>query len=204
MAYAICVAGPAGQDKLEFMQALAVALEAEGLKVGLLSQSADNPGAAFWSASAQAGGGALSLWRSQTGELSLDEILGRYFFDLDVVLCHGYDQAKRAKIEFLPGGGKPGLAGDPGLRAVVSPSGADIEKPVFKPEELKGLAGFLKSEVIPPSPPPRIRIVLDGKRIPAKEFVQDILADTIRAMVGALKGGDRPGRMEIFIEPDKS
>ncbi len=203
MAYAICVAGASGQDKLEFMQELAAALEAAGVKAGLLSRDGEPAGAAFWSASAQVGGGFLSLQRSQRADLGLDEILGRYFFDLDVVLCHGCDGEKRAKIEWLPAGGKPGLADDPGLRAVVSPSAAETDKPIFKPEAVASLAGFLKTEVVPAGPPPRIRVVLEGKRIPAKEFVQDILADTIRAMVGSLKGGDRPGRLEIFIEPDK-
>jgi hypothetical protein len=57
--------------------------------------------------------------------------------------------------------------------------------------------------VVPAKERPRLRLVLDGKRIPAKEFVQDILAQTIRAMVGSLRGGDRPGRLEVYIEPEE-
>lgn len=203
MAYAICVAGPAGEEKMEFMQQLAAALEARGLKTGLLSRAEDEGAAAFWSASAQVAGGALSLQRSQPSDLSLEEMLGRFFYDLDLVLCQGFDEEKRAKIEWLPGGDQAQLAKDPGLRAVVSGKNADTEKPLFGPDDLAGLAGYLSKEVIPQSKPPRLRVVLGGKRIPAKEFVQDILADTIRAMVGSLKGGDRPGRLEIFIRADE-
>lgn len=203
MAYAICVAGPAGEDKTEFMQQLAAALEARGLKTGLLSRAENEGAAAFWSASVQVAGGALSLQRSQPTDLSLEEMLGRFFYDLDLVLCQGFDEEKRAKIEWLPGGGQAQLAKDPGLRAVVSGENADTEKPLFGPNDLAGLAGYLSKEVIPQRQPPRLRVVLGGKRIPAKEFVQDILADTIRAMVGSLKGGDRPGRLEIFIRADE-
>lgn len=203
MAYAICVAGPAGADKLEFVQKLAAALEAKGVKMGLLSRTEGQGAAAFWSASVQIDGGGLSLQRSQPAELSLDEILGRYFHDLDAVLCQGFDDEKRAKIEWLPAGGKPGLAADPGLRAVASPQGADTDKPVFTADDADGMAAYLIKEVIPQGEPPIIRVVLGGKRIPAKDFVQDIMASTIRAMISSLKGGDRPGRLEIFIEPEK-
>lgn len=202
MAYAICVAGPSGIEKDEFLQKLAAALEAKGVRVGLLSRADDMGAAAFWSASALVNQGALSLQRSQPADASLDEMLGRYFHDLDAVLCQGFDEEKRAKIEFLPAGGKPVLAGDSGLRAVVSRQGADSDKPVFNPDETGGLAEYLIKEVIPQSEKPVIRVVLGGKRIPAKEFVQDIMASTIRAMIGSLKGGDRPGRLEIFIEPE--
>ncbi len=203
MAYAICVAGAAGEEKDEFMQQLAAALEAKGVKIGLLSRSDEHGGAAFWSASARVAQGALSLQRSQPTDLSLDEMLGRYFHDLDLVLCQGFDDEKRAKLEWLPAGGQPQLANDPGLRAVVSNKGADTDKPVFKLDDAAGLAEYLIKEVIPQSEPPRIRVVLGGKRIPAKEFVQDIMASTIRAMIGSLKGGDRPGRLEIFIEAEE-
>jgi molybdopterin-guanine dinucleotide biosynthesis protein B len=203
MAYAICVAGPSGVEKDEFMQKLAAALEAKGVKTGLLSRADDMGAAALWSASALVNQGTLSLQRSQPADASLDEMLGRYFHDLDAVLCQGFDEEKRAKIEFLPAGGKPVMAGDAGLRAVVSSQGADSDKPVFNPEETGGLAEYLIKEVIPQSEQPVIRVVLGGKRIPAKEFVQDIMASTIRAMISSLKGGDRPGRLEIFIEPEK-
>jgi molybdopterin-guanine dinucleotide biosynthesis protein B len=202
MAYAICVAGAAGEDKTEFTQQLAAALEAKGVKTGLLLRALDQGAVSFWSASGQLSGGALSLQRSQQTDLSLDEVLGRYFFDLDLVLCQGFDEEKRAKVEWLPEGEQAQLAGDPGLRAVISSRTIDLDKPLFAPDDIKGLADYLINEVIPKSKQPRIRIVLGGKRIPAKEFVQDILADTIRAMVGSLKGGDRPGRLEIFIQAD--
>jgi molybdopterin-guanine dinucleotide biosynthesis protein B len=203
MAYAICVAGPSGADKNEFMQKLAAALEAKGVRMGLLSKADGQGAAVFCSASVQVSQGALSLQRKQADDTSLDEMLGRYFHDLDVVLCQGFDQEKRAKIEFLPTGGKPALAADPGLRAVAGPQDADTDKPMFALDDAGGLADYLIEEVIPQSDQPIIRVVLGGKRIPAKEFVQDIMASTIRAMIGALKGGDRPGRLEIFIEPEQ-
>lgn len=203
MAYAICVAGAAGEEKTKFMQQLAAALEAKGVATGLLSRADDQGAAAFWSASALLAGGALSLQRSLPADTSLDEILGRYYDELDLALCQGFDHEKRAKIEWLPGGGPSQMAGDPGLRAVIAAQGAETDKPVFGPDEVDGLVDYLIQEVIPKSDQPRIRVVLGGKRIPAKEFVQDILADTIRAMVGTLKGGDRPGRLEIFIKADE-
>jgi hypothetical protein len=89
------------------------------------------------------------------------------------------------------------------LRAVASPQGADTDKPVFGSDETDAMADYLINEVIPQSDAPSIRVVLDGKRIPAKTFVQNIMASTIRAMISTLKGGDRPGRLEIFIETDE-
>ncbi len=202
MPFAVCLAGAAGEDKLAFMDRLAAALEERGLKVGLVRRASQEAPATGARALVELEPGRLRLDRREV-DLALEEVLGRFCYGLDVVLCHGFDQEKRPKLEWLPAGGRPGLAGDPGLRAVIADGEVDTDKPVFQPQDLDGLAEFLVQEVLPQSAPPRLRVVLDGKRIPAKEFVQDILASTIRAMVGSLKGGDRPGRLEIYLEADE-
>lgn len=207
MPFAICLAGEASPEKTEFVNDLAAQLEARQVKVGFVRRQAPDLGAV---------GARVNLDISQDGTMcllsggvagvagaSLEELLGRYFAGLDLVICQGFEGEKRPKVEWLPRGGKPSLARDPGLRAVVSAQAVETDKAVYAPGDAAGLAAFLASEVIPKSQPPRMRMVLDGKRIPIKEFVQDILANTIRAMVASLKGGDRPGRLEIYIEPDE-
>ena len=47
---------------------------------------------------------------------------------------------------------------------------------------------------------PKVRVLLGGRKVPVNQFVQDMIADTARAMVASLRGGEGEGRLEIYIE----
>jgi hypothetical protein len=201
MPYAIIVAGEPGPELDSFTEGLAAELERRGRRTAVLRQGPAVEPPPGPSARLETAGGRLNLELAQ-GEGTLEELMGRHLAGLDLALCLGWEQERRAKIELAPSG-RPRLADDPGLKAVAGPAGAAPGKPSFDPADPAALAEHLLAEVVPAKERPRLRLVLGGRRIPAKEFVQDILAQTIRAMVGSLRGGDRPGRLEVYIEPEE-
>jgi len=201
MAYAVVVAGPAGPDKERMVEALALGLEGEGLCVALVESRPEDNAAPPRGRVVQTSQGVTA--QAPGGGLSLEELMGRYAAGADVALCLGFDRERRAKVEWVPPGGRPALSGDPGLRAVVGEGVDEAKVAVFPPGQEKALARHLAAEVVPAKTVQKLRVLLGGKRLPAKDFVQDILANTIRAMVASLKGGDRPGRLEVYIEPDQ-
>ena len=202
MSYAICIVGSDDQGNRKLARDLARRLGEDGLQVGIIQggeQSSLDQGLA---GEVRLGPGGMVVQSRNGGPLSLEQIMGRYLPGLDLVLTLAHPDDKRAKIEVVPQGAEPTRLDDPGLKALVCPRPLEAGKPVFAPEQVDELADFVKENVLPKRQPARVRVLLEGKRLPIKDFVQDILANTIRGMVGSLRGGDKPGRLEIYIEAD--
>lgn len=191
------LAGPSGAEKTAWIQTLAQALAARGLKLGLALQTplGDLPDHGLPCLEASPRG-----WRvSGPGLPSLDEMVARHFAGLDLVLGDLHLDQRHLKIEFCPPGAAPTLLHDPGLRALISARPIEGKLPCFSPDDVPGLAEHLVTRVLPPPKPHRVRILADGRRIPAKDFVEDIVAATIRALVSSLKGAENAGRLEIHL-----
>ncbi|MFH1033571.1 MAG: hypothetical protein V1806_03610 [Pseudomonadota bacterium] len=195
-----CLAGPQSDQTTRLLHGLAAELAGRGLKVGLISHQATAPPppppGALWEMAVGADGMCLSqaAWQPP----SLEEMLVRHAQDLDVVLSRLHQDRKVYKIEYCPAGAAPILAGDPNLKAVLSAEPLDLGLPRFTPSDLTGLADMLVG-LLPQSAPALLRVLVDGRRLPAKDFVQDIVASTIRALIGALKGGQGAKRIEIHL-----
>ncbi len=103
------------------------------------------------------------------------------------VVVDGREGAPRGVVVAKCSGGRlPEAVDTPAVKAVV---GGQFEGArSFEPGDIQGLGLWLK-EWLGEIPAERARIIVDGKRLPAKDFVQEIVAEAVVAMVGALKGG---------------
>ena len=75
--------------------------------------------------------------------------------------------------------------------------------PDKEPIQGQGLADLAKILVEQARKTPqrrRVRILADGKKLPAKGFVQDIVANTVLGLTATLKGVEGAKRLEIIIE----
>lgn len=196
MASILCLTGPAGPGKRAVVEGLAAELQRSGLRVGIIVQGGNAPEQGPVRLSLD--GRNMVLQRNLERELSLEELAALYLDDLDLVITEMHDQARGAKVAFSPDGDKPDAL--PGLRAVVSRQPGDDTLPRFAPEDLSGLAQFVRQGLAERRPPAQVRLLVGGQRVPAKGFIQDMVAGTMRGLVGSLKGGDRPGPMIIFIQ----
>lgn len=195
-----CLAGPQGEQTTQLLHGLAAELSGRGLKVGLITREtaapAPPPGGAMLEMRLAPGGVCLS--HAQWQPPSLDQVLARHAQDLDVVLSQVHQDQKVYKIEYCPPGAAPALQGDPNLKALVSDGPQEGPLPSFATQDLAGLARLLTG-LLPHPSQPQLRVLVDGRRLPAKDFVQDIVASTIRALIGALKGGQGAKRVEIHL-----
>jgi molybdopterin-guanine dinucleotide biosynthesis protein B len=89
----------------------------------------------------------LAVMRHLDGEVSLEEIIARYFSDLDLVLVEGYKELPLPKIEVVRAG-RELLCSQDQLLAVVSDDGRDLRVPCFRPGDVAGLATFLETRVL--------------------------------------------------------
>ena len=194
MPYVVCLIGPDCQEKEQILENLPQALGPNGLKTGIIKKKQNLDTAPPDRLELAEKGFVL---KAQAKEKTLPQLLEAFFSEHDLVLTTAHDQAKKAKLELVLSG-NPGQ--DPGVRAYISEKPIDSGKPTFSPTDLAGLAEFVAKEVMPEKEPARVRILLSGERIPIKGFVQDIIANAIRAMVASLRSGDKPGRLEVFID----
>ena len=190
----ICIKGPQNAGLDNWLSGLHKELCARGMKVGLIL-----PGAGTGRGMVLNTGG-LILQRPFDDEPGLMELSERYMAGLDLVISCAHPGDKKVKIAFIPDAACEALADDPGVKAVVSP--APLEHPAawFAPEDVSGLAAFITDSLTPKREPARVRVLIDGKRLPIKDFIQDILANTNRGMLNSLRGGDKKGKLEIYID----
>ena len=81
------------------------------------------------------------------------------------------------------------------------PFRADL--PHFQSEEVEGIVALLERRFLKERHEPRLRVWLDGKRIPMKDFVQDIIIQGIMGMLGTLRGFIPAGRVDLTLSPQK-
>lgn len=197
----VCLAGPQGLQFTSLLHGLAAELTRRGLKVGLVSRgqapASPPPGGALLDLRLSQDGLALhhGAWQPPT----LAEILARHGQGLDVLLSAAHQDQKVYKVEYCPPGASPTLLGDPNLKALVGEEPLPVGPPCFAPQDLAGLADLLAG-LLPHPARPLLQVLVDGRRLPAKDFVQEIVASTIRALIGALKGGQEAKRIEVHIQ----
>jgi len=85
--------------------------------------------------------------------------------------------------------------------ATVGPKPFRADLPHFQPEEAERIVELLERRFLKERHEPRIRVWLDGKRIPMKDFVQDIIIQGIMGMLGTLRGFAPARRVDITLSP---
>jgi len=139
----------------------------------------------------------------QTGpsDHSIVTLAHRYFADADIVIGEGFKHARKvAKIEVRRNADQDLRQEVHGVIAVVT----DLEISgdyIFRSNEAKEIALFIEKRYIRSRGrrPERASLLVDGRKIPLKEFVQDCLAGTVEGFVEALKLTDGAREIELRI-----
>ncbi|MCA1905801.1 MAG: hypothetical protein LDL11_04315 [Desulfarculus sp.] len=197
----IVLAGPAGADKTAWIEQLVADLARRGRRVLVVSAPpAPAPplppaGAAAW---LELGSAGYQLRCSTAQTPSLDEILIRHLAGFDLIISELAPSFAAPVLEWLPSGVAPSLAGDPNLKAVVGAGAVTAGVPVLGPEQVDQTAELILALTAAPEHR-AARLLVDGRRVYIKDFVQDILAGAVRGMVETLKGGGQAGRIELHL-----
>lgn len=130
----------------------------------------------------------LAVFQHKPGNVHSVSVALEYFRDVNIILIEGFRKEKGLdKIEVLRKGENEKVKGPlEDLIAVVSDGKVDIDKPVFHPDQISELAGFLESSL--ERRKPQVMLKVDGKFIPANPFVQKMLQNVVLGMVTSLEG----------------
>jgi len=147
------IIGKKNSGKTTFIEKLIPELSQRGYRVGVLKHDVhgfemDREGKDTWRHTQAgavtvsiAGPGKLAVLKSLQEEMSLEEIVERFFWDVDVVITEGYKRAGRAKIEITR---TPELISDPKeLLAIISDLFFEMDIPRFSLEDTPGVSDFI-------------------------------------------------------------
>jgi len=143
----------------------------------------------------------IAVMQDVSRERTLDEIRSRYVTDADLILAEGYKRSRFPKVEVALFNPETALLCGPGdaLVAVVSDRALRLEVPVFRAEELDGLADLVEKRFLRKREPRVAEVVVGGKALPLNGFVQEVLSKILRAFLSSLKGWDAGASVEIRL-----
>lgn len=135
--------------------------------------------------------------------LSLQTLAHRYFPDVDIVIGEGFKKAqKTAKIEVLRNPAQTLRNEVPGVIAVATDLADIVGDNVFGLDEDLELAGFIEKrfQLGQPKGVEKGALLVNGNKIPLKDFIQDALAGTVQGFVSSLKIAEEIEEIEIRIK----
>ncbi len=137
--------------------------------------------------------------------LPLDRLAAFFFPEADLVVTEGFKKQPFPKIALLSEGQEENLLAEVQgvVLATVGPKPFRGDLPHFQPEEAERIVEMLEKRFLRERREPRIRVWLDGKRTPMKDFVQDIIIQGIMGMLGTLRGVIPAKRVDITLSPQK-
>ena len=154
----ICIVGKKKSGKTTFMEKLLPELRAMGVSVGTVKHDAhsfemDREGKDSWrhrEAGAEtvvvSSPDRVALIKRVEREMTLEEVAGEFFADRQLVLAEGYFRSGQAKIEVHRSDAHDHPLCDRGnedekrLLAMVSDVAVDTGRPIFDPDDAKGVA----------------------------------------------------------------
>lgn len=197
--------GKSGSGKTTFLEKLVAALVARGRRVGVVKHDVhgfelDQPGKDTYRLR-QAGAVRVAISAPRQfallgevdEELELPDLAARYLADVDIVLAEGYKRSPLKKVEVCRAARSRELLCAPEeLLAVISDLPLQLPCPVFGLDDVAGVAGLLEELLArpAPSPAPGVSLRVDGREVPLKPFIQELLAGAVRGMLAGLRDAD--------------
>jgi len=195
----ITIVGKSGTGKTVIMEKLITEFKARGYRVGAVKHAhqtveLDAPGKDTWRFS-QAGSDAtvvsspskITIFKNLDHEPTLEETVMLLGEGYDIILAEGFKTTKAAKIEVCPKGKiEDMVCSESDLCAVISDGKPSVKIPLFGREEIGKVADFIEHEIVAAAPSD-MSVTVNGRKVPLKQFVKDIMASSILAMLGTLK-----------------
>lgn len=213
----ICIVGASDSGKTTYLEKLIPIIRDRGYRVGTIKHDThgfemDHEGKDTWrhrSAGAQtiaiSSPHRVASIRETEQELTLEELVARYFWQEDLIFTEGYKRSSFPKIEVFRSviEPKPICGPKDNLMALVTDDAANVDVPVYRFDELSKVADLIEQRFLRDRKKHRIMVNLDGRRLPVNEFVQDFLIGGILGMLSTLRGWKNSRRIDIHITSEE-
>lgn len=209
----LCFVGASDSGKTTYLEKLIAELCRRGYRVGTIKHDVhgfemDREGKDTWR-HRKAGAGTIAISspsqvasiRGVEAEMSIEELISRYFWNENLVITEGYKRSHFPKIEVFRAEVEPRPICGTGdnLVAMVTDDAVEVDVPVFRFEQVEQMGEFIEERYLRDRKEHAVSVFLDGKKLPMNAFVRDFLAGTLRGMLSTLRGWEDPGKIDIQI-----
>lgn len=211
----LSVVGRSGSGKTTFLEKLLPELKSRGLRVAVVKHDVhgfdvDHEGKDSWRLKragahtvAVSSPSLIAVIRDADHDWSLDELRSRALTDVDLILSEGYKRDVHPKIEVYRESVHPEPLCGPAdhLVAMVADRAPACGVPLFGLNDARSVADFVGAKFLCDWRPSSVHLRVDGRAVPLKGFVRDIIAGGVRGMLSSLKGCDPGGSIDLHVGP---
>lgn len=141
--------------------------------------------------------------QSTAPKASLQTLAHRYFPDADIIIAEGFKHARKiAKIEVVRDEDQQLRKEVTGVIAVATNIEGVNGNYIFRLSESSEIASFIEKRYISESYKRKeiVSLLVNGNKVPMKDFIQQSLAGTVHGYVNALKVADDIAEIELRIK----
>lgn len=212
----VSLVGKPDSGKTTLLEKLIPELRRRGYRIGTIKHHVhafemDRPGKDTWrhrqagaSVVALSSPTGLGIIRDVPGDSPVEELVARYFPDVDLVLTEGYKRLDLPKIEVYRRAlhREPLPDRDGTWVALASDVPVEEELPCLALDDIPALADFLVERFISPFPRRQTSLLVNGARIPLNRFAENFLRQSVLGMTSSLRGCTDPREVIITIRQD--
>lgn len=209
----VCIVGKSGAGKTTLIERLIPVLLKRGYRVGTLKHDVhgfemDKEGKDTWKHKKAGARATLISSASRIGlisdverEMEPPQLVKRFLNDVDIVIAEGYKKSSLPKVEVHREEVSDELLCLPqeNLIAIVSNTKRLPDVPQVKWNEIDKLADIIEEKVIKPHPVNEIELEVNGKSIPLKPFVADMLSGMLFGSVVSLKDCENAKEIRVYV-----
>ena len=148
----------------------------------------------------------LGIIRDVDHDHAIEELLDRYYYDVDLVIAEGYKSTGLPKIELFRSDAhqEPLPNRDETWVAMISDTTPETDLPCLDLADVVGIAEFLIENFITKPEPAATTLLVDGRPIPLNSFVESFIGKAVQGMTTSLKGCANAKEITITVRPGKT
>lgn len=209
----VSIVGKSDSGKTTLLEKLVAEIRNRGYRVGSIKHDThgfdiDHEGKDSWRHKQAGAAGVIisspnkiAIVKDTDEDKPLDTLVAQYHQDVDIVFTEGYKRETKPKIEvFRKEMHRERLCqDDDNLIAMASDQHFDLPVPCYDIDDVKGLADFVEERFLKPDRAASVALVMDGRYVPLKPFIEEMLVNSISGMTAALKGGKEVKSIQISV-----
>ena len=210
----VSIVGKSDSGKTTLLVKIVGEIRSRGYRVGSIKHDThgfdiDHEGKDSWRHK-QAGAAAViisspqkvAIVKDSDEDKPMDTLVAQYLQDVDIVFTEGYKRENKPKIEvFRKEMHRERLCqDDDNLIAMATDQHFDLSVPCFDINDVKGLADFVEEQFLKTARNASVSLVMDGRYISLKPFIEELFVNAIFGMTAALKGGKGAKSIQISVK----
>lgn len=210
----VSVVGRSGSGKTTLLEKIIKEFTSRGMTVGVVKHDAhgfeiDHEGKDSWR---HKKAGAVTVALSSPAKFAIikdvdvewepERIIASFLTDVDLVLTEGFKGAPFPRIEVLRKAVSTVLVSEENdaLLAVAADFEVESARPVYALDDFKGICQVIEDKVLKGHKNSTVSLVVDGRAVPLKPFIEDLIREAVLGMIKSLKGCSGAGTVELKVK----